>query len=103
MIAAAKARGYRLEALRARQLSVSDFARFDMILTMDNANQRKASALRAQAAMGPLPQLFLTYAPDFGLTEVPDPWYTGDFDQTLDLLEAATDGLIAALLSTDQR
>lgn len=103
MIAAAKARGYRLEALRARQLSVSDFARFDMILTMDNANQRKASALRAQAGMGPLPQLFLRYAPDCGLTEVPDPWYTGDFDQTLDLLEAATDGLIAALLSTYQR
>jgi protein-tyrosine phosphatase len=103
MITAAKARGYRLEALRARQLSVSDFAQFDMILTMDHANLRNASALRAQAGMGPVPELFLTYAPDCGLTEVPDPWYTGDFDQTLDLLEVATEGLIAALCRKDQR
>ena len=100
MIAAAKARGYRLEALRARQLSVSDFARFDMILTMDNANQRKASALRAQAGMGPLPQLFLSYAPDCGLTEVPDPWYTGDFDAAWRDIESGCRALLDALRSS---
>jgi protein-tyrosine-phosphatase len=39
----------------------------------------------------------MSYAPAFA-EEVPDPWYTGEFDTVLAMVEAASDGLIAALL-----
>jgi protein-tyrosine phosphatase len=44
-------------------------------------------------------KLLLDYAPHLGLRHVPDPYYGGDagFEQVLDLVEAACDGLIASL------
>lgn len=93
-IAAAQARGYDLSRLRARQITPADFTRFDHILVMDRRNLADAMALRPDG--GNLPRLFLGHAPQFG-QEVPDPWYTGDFDGVLDMIEAASDGLIAAL------
>lgn len=97
MIAAAAARGYDLRALRARQVQRGDFARFDQVLVTDRSNLRDATALWRQAGQGAAPRLFLDYAPDCGLSDLPDPWYSHDFDQTLDLVEAASRGLIAAL------
>lgn len=93
-VIAAQARGYDLSALRARQITAEDFTRFDRILVMDRANLRDTRALCP--AGGTEPELFLTYAPQHG-TEVPDPWYTGEYDRVLDMIEDAARGLIAAL------
>ncbi|WGV16409.1 low molecular weight protein-tyrosine-phosphatase [Fuscovulum ytuae] len=93
-VIAAQARGYDLSALRARQITAEDFTRFDRILVMDRANLRDTRALCP--AGGTEPELFLTYAPQHG-TEVPDPWYTGEYDRVLDMIEDAAGGLIAAL------
>ncbi|WP_151717698.1 low molecular weight protein-tyrosine-phosphatase [Gemmobacter serpentinus] len=97
MIAAAHARGYDLTSLRARQLRADDFSRFDHVLVMDRQNLRDAQALRRKTGQGVEPRLFLDLAPGCGHVEMPDPWYTGTFDLTIDLCEAASDGLIAAL------
>lgn len=94
-IEAAAKRGYDLRALRARQLTTADFTGFDHILVMDRANLADAQAVRPKG--GTEPRLFLTYAGATGKTDIPDPWYTRDFEGTLDLIEAASDGLIAAL------
>jgi protein-tyrosine phosphatase len=93
-IAAARKRGYDLTALRARQITRADFTRFDRIIVMDRANLRDVRALRPEG--GAEPELFLTHAPQHG-QEVPDPWYTGEYDRTLDMIEDAARGLIAAL------
>ena len=93
-IAAARKRGYDLTPLRARQISQADFTRFDRILVMDRANLRDVQALRPEG--GTPPELFLTHAPQHG-AEVPDPWYTGEYDRVLDMIEDAARGLIAAL------
>ena len=45
---AARARGYDLETLRARQVTPADFRAFDYILAMDNANLRDLQRLRPQ-------------------------------------------------------
>ena len=95
-IAAAAKRGYDLSALRARQISPADFHDFSHILVMDRRNLADVQALCPTG--GTAPQLFMDYAPAFG-DEVPDPWYTGEFDTVLAMIEAASDGLIAALLS----
>lgn len=95
-IAAAAERGYDLSALRARQISPADFHDFSHILVMDRRNLAEVQALCPKG--GTPPQLLMRYAPAFG-DEVPDPWYTGEFGSVLEMIEAASDGLIAALLS----
>ena len=93
-VVAARKRGYDLSPLRARQIEVADFTRFDRILVMDRANLRDVRALRPEG--GTEPDLFLTHAPQHG-DEVPDPWYTGEYDRTLDMIEDAARGLIRSL------
>ena len=47
-------------------------------------------------------ELFMRYAPDQGLLDVPDPWY-GDnaaFERAHDLIEAGVAGLVANLLDS---
>ncbi|WP_136637201.1 low molecular weight protein-tyrosine-phosphatase [Pseudooceanicola onchidii] len=95
MQAAAKARGYDLSALRARQFDRADFTRFDLILCMDGANLRGVEALRPPGVTTPV-RLFTDYAPERGVSDVPDPYYTRDFDGALDLIEACARGLTRA-------
>lgn len=96
MIEAAAKRGYDLSPLRARQLAISDFDRFDLILAMDCANLSDIERIRPRGSSTPV-RLFLSYAEDPLTNEVPDPYYTGGYDQALDLVEAAAKGLIAQL------
>lgn len=92
---AAQRRGYDLSLLRARQVSVDDFARFDLVLAMDHSNLRDLKGLRRG---GSEPDLFLRR---YGLVpeEVPDPYYGGEegFEEVLDLIEQACDGLVAEI------
>ncbi|GAC1668217.1 MAG: low molecular weight protein-tyrosine-phosphatase [Steroidobacteraceae bacterium] len=95
---AAMSRGIDLSALRARQVAPQDFAGFDLMLAMDRDNLRALEAMRPAGSRARV-QLFLEYAPELGLLEVPDP-YEGDargFEAVLDLSIAASRGLIAAL------
>ena len=93
-VQAAKRRGYDLSPLRARQITPADFTAFDHILVMDRRNLADARDMKPKGGIEP--QLFLHYAPAFGL-DIADPWYSGDFDGVLDMIEAANDGLIATL------
>lgn len=95
-IAAAEGRGYRMSDLRARQFTVEDFSRFDLIIAMDSENLTDIEALRPAGSTTPV-RLMLDYAPESGVTDVPDPYYTRDFDGALDLVEAACRRLAAAL------
>ena len=96
MQAAAHKRGYDLSDLRARQITAADFTRFDLILAMDAANRRAVEALRPSGNATVL-RLFTDYAPERGMTHVPDPYNTRDFDGALDLIEVCARGLIARL------
>jgi protein-tyrosine phosphatase len=40
---------------------------------------------------------FLAYAPSSGYTEVPDPYYTGNFEEVYGLVSAASDGLLTSI------
>ena len=97
-IEAAAARGYELGRLRARQFSASDFTRFDYILAMDHSNLDSLKSQRPADFDGVL-DLFLKFAPEAGIDEVPDPYYgSGDgFNEVLDLIEAASEGLLKTI------
>lgn len=96
MQAACSARGYDLSSLRARQFTAQDFYDFDLILVMDQSNFDDVESLRPDGNNTPV-QLFLEYAKDSKLSDVPDPYYTRDFNQTIDLVELASAGLLENL------
>jgi low molecular weight protein-tyrosine phosphatase len=95
---AAARRGYDLSALRARVVESGDFDRFDLILAMDRENLRALERL-APASTRERLRLFLEFAPGAGVSEVPDPYYGGanGFEDVLDLIEAASRGLVEHL------
>ncbi|MCP6726141.1 hypothetical protein NL526_29205, partial [Klebsiella pneumoniae] len=66
-------RGYDLAKMRARQVGLGDFARFGWILAMDRTNLRELEAMRPSGFEGHL-GLFLDFAPELGVREVPDPY-----------------------------
>jgi protein-tyrosine phosphatase len=97
---AARKRGYDLSGLRARVVEPEDFERFDLILAMDQEN---AANLRRRAPSDKRDRvkLFLDFAADARDKAVPDPYYGGGsgFERVLDLVEAASRGLVEHLRS----
>jgi len=93
--AAARARGYDLSHLRARQTDPSDFERFDYILAMDQDNLSELQMMMPEDYDGHL-GLLLDFSDYAQVREVPDPYYGegGGFEQVLDLVEEASDGLL---------
>ena len=98
-IAAARARGVKMDDLRARRIAPEDFDTFDLILAMDSGHRGILQRMDAQGGRPAKLSLFLDFAPDSGLTDVPDPYYggTGDFEHVLDLVENGVAGLLRHL------
>jgi protein-tyrosine phosphatase len=95
---AAQQRGYDLSSLRARQVTVNDFYRFDYLLAMDRNNLSDLLAMQPEDSRARL-SLFLDFHAQPPSPDVPDPYYGGEdgFEQVLDLVEQACDGLLDAL------
>jgi len=93
--AAADKRGYDLSRLRGRQVQPADFSTFDYIIAMDDSNHTSLSAMAPSGEQNRI-HMFLAFAPETGIREIPDPYYgAGDgFGTVLDLIEAASRGLL---------
>lgn len=100
-IRAAQLRGYELSTQRARLFELDDFRRFDWIVAMDSQNLRFLKSLRPAGHLGHL-GLFLDFAPELGLRDIPDPYYgkLEDFERVLDLVERGAAPLLAAIQAT---
>ena len=93
--AAAKTRGYDLSTQRARQIKETDFWDFDYVIAMDSQNHSDLSMIAPTSAQDRI-RMFLSFAAEKGIRDVPDPYYGGadGFDHVLDLVEAASLGLL---------
>ena len=93
---AAARRGYDLSKIRARKVAVQDIDCFDLILAMDRDNLAILERVFPPERHDRL-GLFMSYAANSDADDVPDPYYGAGqgFDRVLDMIEDATDGLIA--------
>jgi len=98
-IAAAARRGVDLRQLRARLIRDEDFERFDLIIAMDRLN-RETLLERSPAPFRERIRLFMEFASDPEVEDVPDPYYGGapGFERVLDLAEEAAAGLLDEVL-----
>ena len=80
--------------MRARQIVISDLDEFDYLIVMDDKIERDVRALatgRAHIAR------LLDYLPEIQDKNVPDPYFTGDFDAVYQMVSAACDNLLAQI------
>jgi low molecular weight protein-tyrosine phosphatase len=99
---AARSRGVDISDQSARQVVDEDFERFDLLLVMDRSNYAELKARAPHEARAKI-RPFLDFAPHVGTSDVPDPFFGGaeGFDHALDLIEAASRGLLASLTAED--
>ncbi|MCC3373168.1 low molecular weight protein-tyrosine-phosphatase [Cohnella sp. REN36] len=81
------------EGMCARQLQPGDGDAFDLIVAMDANNERDIRAVVGNDAKAEVIRL-LSIVPDSVLQDVPDPYYTGDFEETYALVSAGCDLLL---------
>ena len=95
---AAMRRGIDISQQTARTIEQNDFNRFDYILVMDNHNRSFLQSMADEVYLNKI-HLFLEYAENCKLIEVPDPYFGGEegFEIVLDLLQQASIGLIKHL------
>ena len=103
--AAGEERGYDFSGQTARKLTVEDYDAFDLILAMDRGHlsimeQQKPGQSRAELIM------MRAFSPPEHQDanqplDVPDPYYGAaqGFEEVLDLIEAAADGVVADVAS----
>jgi protein-tyrosine phosphatase len=90
-------RGYKPHKSRSARIATSHFANFDLVLAMDAGNLAELRRVCPDEYAHKL-RLFLSYAPESGRTEVPDPYYgsVAGFEVVLDLCEAGASGLVGS-------
>lgn len=78
----------------ARQLTKSDYEYYDLLITMDNANQRNTNRICGWDPEGKI-HMLTEYSTGYG--EVDDPWYTRDFATCYEEILAGCEGLFEKL------
>ena len=91
MVKAAAARGYDMSKHRARQLTLADFDKYDLILAADKSNVKDIATLRYSRPHPGMAQvrLFLDILYPGEGKAIPDPYYGGKegFETVVDLCE----------------
>jgi len=95
---AASRRGVDMSSLVGRRVDAGDFYIFDYVLAMDQSNEYHLREMAPAEEIHKI-KLFLDYAPQRSESEVPDPYYGGrlGFEHVLDLIEDASEGLLAEI------
>jgi protein-tyrosine phosphatase len=101
---AAERRGIDLTRQRARRVTAEDFARFDLVVAMDELNRATLLDVCPPDYHARI-RLMMEFAPRLQRKDVPDPYYGGSngFEQVLDLVEEAAAGLISHVRERAER
>ena len=94
-VRALRARGVPMTPHRAAQMTRADYARYDLLLGMEESNVRRMLRITGGDPDGKVRRLL-----DFSAhpRDIDDPWYTGDFDATYRDIREGCEALLDALL-----
>jgi protein-tyrosine phosphatase len=88
-----KAKGISDEGIFARQIKVSDLSDYDYIIAMDTENVKNIKKLEGHSSRVKIKRL-LDFVDDSVLTDVPDPYFTGNFDEVYELINEGCERLL---------
>mgnify|MGYP001379974667 CR=1 FL=1 len=94
------------ENIRARQVANSDFADSHYIIAMDEQNLKDLRRLAEQAARSgksrdPYIGKLLEFASQASVRDVPDPYYTGNFEEVFALVQEGCRGLLNFIIARE--
>jgi len=91
-------RGYDLSRQTSQKVEKKHFEKYDLILAMDRDNYRKMLDICPEPHVDKI-RLMMEFAPHLDADVVPDPYYGGPngFEQVLDMVEEASQGLLEHL------
>ncbi|MFJ8237756.1 low molecular weight protein-tyrosine-phosphatase [Ureibacillus sp. NPDC094379] len=88
--------GISTSGMKGRQVTSEDFEQFDYIVGMDASNVRN---IRKMLGQPDHPKIFRFLDLTPHQADVPDPYYTGDFQETYDLVKEGCEVLLNKILS----
>lgn len=74
----------------ARQITSKDFETFDWIIGMDQENVRELQRVAPKNTQAKI-KLFMSVVPGKETTDVPDPYFTNNFEETFQLINEGLD------------
>jgi protein-tyrosine phosphatase len=80
--------------MKARQVLKQDWDDFDYIIAMDDQNIKDLYQINAESGQFKVAKL-MDFAPDAKESNVPDPYYTGNFDYTYELVSEGCRNLLS--------
>ncbi|QHW34528.1 low molecular weight phosphotyrosine protein phosphatase [Paenibacillus rhizovicinus] len=90
--------GISYEGIRARQVLLDDFNHFDYIVCMDSNNERDVREVFGSKADGNTKVFkFMDLLPEQESDDVPDPYYTGNFEEVYALVAEGCDNLLVRI------
>lgn len=81
------------ENILARQVKKEDLKQFDYIIAMDAENLGNLNRMKGYDESGEINRL-LDYIPESKVVDVPDPYFTGNFEEVYELVEDACEQLL---------
>lgn len=82
--------------IRSTKIQSDDFYNYDYIIGMDENNLKELRRLAPNDWQGEL-YLFMSVVKGHEIEEVPDPYYTGDFQTTYEMVDKGTDAWLALI------
>lgn len=89
--------GISTEGIYARQFKQNDFDQFEWIIGMDRSNVENLYNLAGKHHPHIYP--FIEFLPKTTYEGVPDPWYTGNFQETYDLVQEGCHHLLEKIIT----
>lgn len=88
-----KEKGISTEGMKARQIVQEDGEKFDYIIAMDSQNLKDLRNVIIEKE-GSVVTLFLDLVENAPFKDVPDPYFTGNFDEVYDLVTQGCEALL---------
>jgi len=84
------------EGQTARQIKTKDLTEFDYIIGMDAENIGNMHKMAGQSETGMIARL-MDFVPDNEFEDVPDPYFTGNFQEVYELVTAGCERLLVEI------
>lgn len=78
---------------KARQVTADDLSQYDYLIGMDSENVGNIRRLAGYKKVGSIQRL-LDYLEDSPIADVPDPYYTGNFDEVYEMVSKSCVNLL---------
>ncbi|MXW82705.1 MAG: low molecular weight phosphotyrosine protein phosphatase [Rhodothermaceae bacterium] len=96
----ARRHGVRLNHIRGQKITKADLRTCDLILVMDRSNLRDVLLLDRDGRFTEKVRLLRTFDPSSVDDEIPDPYYSGIFEEVYTIVSRACDSLLEEIKSS---